>query len=307
MLQTSRISGISNSFATVSTVKYIIRKRALGDVLWIEPVIAALAAKNKKLIVHTKYNALFENYPFTNVTFKEKLSFFEKLLVRIEGLLGTKIVSINLDKSYEQNPTVHFLNAYQTKAGLPAINQYPNIFISEKEKKNRIIDGKYLVLHLESFASKPFRQIYGVDWTRVIEHLTIMGFKVVQIGVNDKPLPGAITVKTTLRELISLIYNCRFFIGLDSGPSHIAAALGKPAIIFFGAVNPFLRHFPDLFKGILVKQPCEYDGAATTLNYETLECTQTNKAGAPQCCIYTTDFVISKTDELLKRYAKEVD
>ncbi len=38
---------------------YLVRKRALGDVLWIEPVIRALAAKHKKVVVVTLFNDLF--------------------------------------------------------------------------------------------------------------------------------------------------------------------------------------------------------------------------------------------------------
>ena len=35
-------------------LKYIVRKRQLGDVLWAEPIIDEIALKYKKVIVHTK-------------------------------------------------------------------------------------------------------------------------------------------------------------------------------------------------------------------------------------------------------------
>jgi heptosyltransferase-2 len=43
---------------------------------------------------------------------------------------------------------------------------------------------------------------------------------------------------TTIRELIALISTCTVFITNDSGPMHIAAALGVPIVAIFGSTNP---------------------------------------------------------------------
>jgi len=44
--------------------------------------------------------------------------------------------------------------------------------------------------------------------------------------------------KTTLKALIEIIRGARFFISNDSGPMHIAAALGIPVFAIFGPTNP---------------------------------------------------------------------
>jgi lipopolysaccharide heptosyltransferase I len=44
--------------------------------------------------------------------------------------------------------------------------------------------------------------------------------------------------KTTLKELIEIIRNARFVVSNDSGPMHIAAALGVPVFAIFGPTNP---------------------------------------------------------------------
>jgi len=43
--------------------------------------------------------------------------------------------------------------------------------------------------------------------------------------------------KTSIRELMALIYCCSAFLTNDSGPMHIAAALGTPLLALFGSTN----------------------------------------------------------------------
>jgi ADP-heptose:LPS heptosyltransferase len=285
----------------LNNIKYIIRKRAMGDVLWIEPVIRALAEKNKQLIVHTKFNSLFENFPYQNVFFKNELSLWEKCLIFFEKKTGLHFFTLNLDEAYEIRPHLHLLNAYQEKAGLPKTSEYPKLYLSAEEQQNRVIRDKYVVLHLESFSSKSYRQIFGVDWHKIVSFFSERGLKVIQIGLNSHPIENTISLKTSLRELISLLYHCEYFIGLDSGPSHIAASFRKPSMIFFGAINPDTRHFRSLFRGFLIKQSCEYDNNyKKIISNEDLPCLLSSDPKIAKCCIYTTDTILLKVNELLK-------
>ena len=49
-----------------------------------------------------------------------------------------------------------------------------------------------------------------------------------------------LTGKTSLRELIGLISECDVFLGNDSGPMHIAYAVGTPVVALFGSTDPDL-------------------------------------------------------------------
>lgn len=53
-------------------------------------------------------------------------------------------------------------------------------------------------------------------------------------------IPGTLNLagKTSLRETIALLENAALVIGNDSGPTHIAAALGKPLVMPYGPTNP---------------------------------------------------------------------
>ncbi len=55
-------------------------------------------------------------------------------------------------------------------------------------------------------------------------------------AMKTKPIRAA--GKTSIGHLIALISRCRLFITNDSGPMHIAAALGVPIVAVFGPTNP---------------------------------------------------------------------
>ena len=282
------------------------RKRALGDVLWIEPVMRQLASLNKRVIVYTKYPELFLHYPLPNVRITSRLNFGEKLLWALERALRLTRYFIDLDLAYESNPKMHFLSAYQQAAGLPVTHEYPRLYLSEAElavRPSAAGAGKYVVLHLESMTDRNYRKVYGVEWSKVVSALAAKSFTVILIGKDPEAVPGAIAVKTSLREMIGLIRNAAIFIGIDSGPSHLASALGVPALIFFGAVNPDFRHFRDLLKGRILQQPCEHAGWYHEDNsLKGFSCRLVGDEGVPKCALHTTKYVLYNLDLLLEDY-----
>jgi heptosyltransferase-1 len=54
-------------------------------------------------------------------------------------------------------------------------------------------------------------------------------------------MPGAIDLagKTNLRQLVALLERAALVIGNDTGPMHIAAALGRPLVTMYGPTSPF--------------------------------------------------------------------
>jgi ADP-heptose:LPS heptosyltransferase len=53
---------------------------------------------------------------------------------------------------------------------------------------------------------------------------------------------AVIPVGLTLPDLIALVSRARIFIGNDSGPAHVAAATGTPAVVIYGPTNPEQWH-----------------------------------------------------------------
>ncbi|PIU66339.1 MAG: hypothetical protein COS84_05880, partial [Armatimonadetes bacterium CG07_land_8_20_14_0_80_40_9] len=54
--------------------------------------------------------------------------------------------------------------------------------------------------------------------------------------MRNKPIIAA--GKTTLRQFSALVKKSNLFIGVDSGPIHIAAAMKIPVVALFGAADP---------------------------------------------------------------------
>jgi heptosyltransferase-2 len=59
------------------------------------------------------------------------------------------------------------------------------------------------------------------------------------IGNRQSVIPN-LAGKTSLRELMSLLKLCRVLLTNDSGPMHVAAALGTPVVVPFGSTSPEL-------------------------------------------------------------------
>jgi heptosyltransferase-1 len=65
---------------------------------------------------------------------------------------------------------------------------------------------------------------------------------------------AAIGVAGSLTELIALTRRARLFIGGDTGPMHLAAALGIPVVAIFGPTNP-ARNGPFAARSIVLRNP----------------------------------------------------
>lgn len=86
-----------------------------------------------------------------------------------------------------------------------------------------------------------------------------------------------LTGQTTLPELMSVLHACRFFVGNDSGLSHVAAALNIVTIVVFGSTNPQFTHplgrFVEVLYANLECSPC----FKRTCPLGTLECMKSIK------------------------------
>ena len=104
----------------------------------------------------------------------------------------------------------------------------------------------YGVLHVG--AGAPSKRWHPYKFAGLIPLLRDDGIKIVLVGSADETnnvlsvLPSGTEIldlggKTTLDELGALTESAAFFVGTDSGPAHIAAALKIPGVIVFSGAN----------------------------------------------------------------------
>jgi hypothetical protein len=63
------------------------------------------------------------------------------------------------------------------------------------------------------------------------------------------------------------------------------------------------RHFPELFKGYFLQQPCEFAGCYhEVISGRGQSCRLVGDAGIPKCCLQTTENVKKYIDLLLENY-----
>ena len=133
-------------------------------------------------------------------------------------------------------------------------------------------------------ASRAYKRWPLPNWAEVAQALTRSGRSVVFVGdKKDAETVAQITLhlsggfvdlagRTSLRQLASVLAACDLLVSGDSGPMHLAVAVGTPALAIFGATRP-ARHGPYGARNIVLhdpapglttpgKRPTEAEGAA---------------------------------------------
>ena len=74
------------------------------------------------------------------------------------------------------------------------------------------------------------------------------------VARHMKTHPIVLSGKTTIRQLLGIIKRCAFFLTNDTGPMHIAGALGVPLVAVFGSTDPD-HTAPSPETGTIVRAP----------------------------------------------------
>jgi heptosyltransferase-2 len=113
----------------------------------------------------------------------------------------------------------------------------------------RPADGPRVVLHVG--AGTPAKQWPGEHWRELIGRLIVrLGARIVLVGGDDakktarailgrQPWPNVHdeTGRLTIVELAALLERAEVVVGADSGPAHLAAAVGTPVVVLFSGTN----------------------------------------------------------------------
>jgi ADP-heptose:LPS heptosyltransferase len=206
------------------------RTGAMGDVIQVEPVLHEFHKQGYRVVLKTlpQFYSLFANHYFP----VESFDTLNKALPYKE---------VDLDMAYEINPKQLHMKSYFEIAGISGDISKPKLNYNASSDI-KIFRQKYVVIHVDR-REQPHRNADHVAWWKVTDYLKSKGYLVVQIGKNDSLNLDAIQINTIEIPMMAyVIAGCDLFIGVDSGPSHVAVATGRKSVILFGSVNPMYIH-----------------------------------------------------------------
>ena len=201
--------------------------RALGDnIAWIPYVEEFRKKHNCTVICSTFQNDIFKNiYP--NILFVNPNTVIENVYSQYyvgASIKNIKYCPIDWDSSNLQ------LLASKT-LGLEHKELRPLLEHNVSNTKPTI-EGKYVCISEFASTDKKHWKCSG-GWQRLVDSLVSRGLKVVVVSKEPTKLTGVIdlTQNDSLIEVMATIYHSRYYIGLSSGLSWLAWALGKKVVM----------------------------------------------------------------------------
>lgn len=269
---------------------HIVLKRscALGDLIMLMPVVDYFHNKGYQVVLDT---------------LPQFMTIFFQHHYRIKHIseMNHKIVperAINFDMAYEIKPIQPVLQSYFEIAGI-ADGKMQNSKLNLLATKNEMLFSKYILIHIDE-VGLTHRNAYVDDWNYVVNYYQRLGFLVFQLGKRTKEIVAPYINTETLHMLMFIIKGADCIIGLDSSPCQIAVALGVPAAIFFGSVNPKLR-YSDFSEIQVIHTDCPLGKDYFCYHKESgttgIEC-EINKL-LPPCTQYSRWDVINAVNKLL--------
>ncbi len=266
------------------------RSGALGDIIATEPLLEYYHKKGFNVII---------DMPVHLCMFFGTHFFPVKHVSQVDERILKNAKIIDLDMSYENNPKQLHLQSYYDIAGIQdgdVRNPKLRFPIDETNK----LFKRYCVLHIDR-RDQTYRNIYGVDWSEVIDKLNRLDYTVIQVGQYEhEEVSGAVQMKTnTTSMLLYVIAGADFFLGIDSGPAAMAVAMGVKSAIFFGSVDAKVIH-PDLsnVEVIEYESPCDTPKCwGESIGTTGKPCVVNEYA--PPCTQYTTKMVIDSLNKML--------
>jgi len=245
----------------------------LGDIVACEPIIRFLRKKDPQAFivwgVKKAYRELIDSNPHIDITLPIHC-LTERILLMKSGLFD-EVIDLHFTDRYcslcrrplkkaknksEINLTNYFhygslLSAISQSAGLPALDEGPKVYIPQSVvKKIDTLDlpAEFIAINCTSNADE--KDWPKEKWTSLLRKIKEgYSIPVFEIGLKTLIDQSAGICKSLCGELSILestevIRRAKLFIGIDSGPTHLANAVGTPGVILMGSYLGFAKYLP---------------------------------------------------------------
>ncbi len=246
----------------------------MGDIIAAEPLSrraeAEFPAARRQWFVRPPYRGVVENYPAIDDVVSVRC-LTEWLLVWGSGAIDTVW---DLHLSARECPTCkapfhkpgppgeitdvtyynrgNLLQIQCLSAGLPPISDTP-ILTPDAAAAARIdgldLPARFVVIHCTS--NEASRDWSREKWLQLVAHLTgERGLLTIEIGAKphvitmDGERSRSLCGVLSIMETAELVRRATLFIGVDSGPAHLANSVATPGVILLGHYRGFRRYMP---------------------------------------------------------------
>lgn len=249
----------------------------MGDIVACEPVARYLKQlnPNAKLTWVTKYHyqELVSNNPYIDkvvavdclkdwILLKNGSKYDEVIDLHVNNRVCTvsgmtlRKTKGNLDVDTENYYNYgSLLGAFCEGAGLPKLNETPKVYISE-QIKNKIeslhLPQRFVVFHC---CSNELSRDWKIEKWHELADYFIQNYGLTIIEVGDKAVLRNIGAKykefyknycgqLSILETAEVIKRSSLFVGVDSGPAHLANAVGTYGVVLLGEYRSFKKYMP---------------------------------------------------------------
>lgn len=157
-------------------------------------------------------------------------------------------IDLTFDNYYHRGDLLYM---FSQAAGLPALDEQPRMYIPDSVKQQidaLTLPDQPIVIHTQS--SHIMRDWPADNWNRLVSWmLATFPNPIIEVGIepvittNDSRFVN-LCGKLSLLETAEVIHRARLFIGIDSGPAHMANAGNTEGILLLGKLFDFVDYMP---------------------------------------------------------------
>jgi ADP-heptose:LPS heptosyltransferase len=146
----------------------------------------------------------------------------------------------------------NLLDMFCDSAGLPRLTDGPALNpppASVANVDSLLLPSRFVAIHCVS--SDPVKDWPADKWRDLITQiLAVQGVAIVEVGTrplvvtHDGPRVRNLCGKLSMLDTAEVIRRADVFIGIDSGPAHLANAVSTPGVVLLGAYKHFRSYMP---------------------------------------------------------------
>jgi heptosyltransferase III len=245
----------------------------LGDIVACEPIVRYLREKYPQSFivwgVKRAYRELIDSNPYIDMTLP--VHCLSDRMMLINSGLFDEVIDLHFSDRYcslcrnpirkakgasEINLTNYFqygslLSAMAQSAGLPNMTEGPKVYIPQSiVTKIDSLDLPHEFIAINCTSNAEEKSWPKEKWEKLLKGIQAnYGIPVYEIGTKpfiDQPagICKSLCGQLSILESAEVIRRAKLCIGIDSGPAHLANAVGTPGIILMGSYLGFKKYNP---------------------------------------------------------------